>query len=249
HPHRQSAQPVCLGRRLAAAGLLAARRRRLGLGNGAKGFGRCAMRMLWRSVRVLVLAYLGVCAVLWLLENSLVFRPSKADDWQPAPLTDIQDVDLAAMDAARVHAWWLPCPGADQALLYCHGNAGNLSHRGGSIAKMRELLKVHVLIFDYPRYGKSGGTPTQQGCYHAADGASACVTDQRKSAPEKILLRGGSLGGGVAVALAARNPHRALVLVKTFTSAPDTGATMFPWLPVRWLMRNRFDNLSKIKNC
>src|SRR5438309_882638 len=119
------------------------------------------MKMRWRVLRVLVLAYLGVCAVLWLLENSLVFKPSKAeDDWEPARLADIQDVDLFCADGSRLHAWWLPCPGAQQALLYCHGNAGNLSHRGGSIAKLRDFLKVHVLIFDYPGYGKSAGRPT-----------------------------------------------------------------------------------------
>jgi len=208
------------------------------------------MKMLGRGVLVLVLAYLGVCGVLWFLENSLVFRPTRAQDaWQPAPLTDIEDVDLTSADGTRVHAWWLPCPGADQALLYCHGNAGNLSHRGGSIAKLRELLKVHVLIFDYPGYGKSGGRPTEQGCYQAADAAYGFLTDTKKIDPQKILLYGGSLGGGVAVDLASRKPHRSLVLVKTFTSAPDAGATMLPWLPVRWLMRNRFDSITKIRAC
>jgi uncharacterized protein len=208
------------------------------------------MKSLWRVVRILVFAYLGVCFVLWLLENSLVFRPSTAqDDWQPAQRPDIQDVVLPSTDGTRLHAWWLACPGADQALLYCHGNAGNLSHRGGSIAKFREFLKVHVLIFDYPGYGKSGGRPSEQGCYYAADAAYAFLTTIQKISRERILLYGGSLGGGVAVDLAARKPHRGLILVKTFTSAPDAGATMFPWLPVRWLMRNRFDNLGKIKSC
>jgi fermentation-respiration switch protein FrsA (DUF1100 family) len=208
------------------------------------------MKMFWRCLRVLVLAYLGVCGVLWLLENSLLYRPSQAaDDWVPAPLVDIEDVDLAATDGTPIHAWFLPCPGADQALLYCHGNAGNLSHRAGSIAKLRDFLKLHVIIFDYPGYGKSGGRPTEQGCYLAADAAYTFLTEARKIQPQKILLYGGSLGGGVAVDLAARKPHRGLVLVKTFTSAPDAGATLFPWLPVRWLMRNRFDNMAKIKDC
>jgi fermentation-respiration switch protein FrsA (DUF1100 family) len=210
------------------------------------------MKWLWRSARILILAYLGVCLVLWLLENSLVYRPSSAHDWTAPPAdiqADIQDVDLSSADGTQIHAWWLPCQGADEAVLYCHGNAGNLSYRGGSMAKMCDLLKVQVLIFDYPGYGKSGGRPTEQGCYHAADAAYAYLTDQKKIAPDKILLYGGSLGGGVAVDLASRKPHRGLILVKTFTSAPEAGASMLPWLPVRWLMRNRFDNLSKIKTC
>jgi fermentation-respiration switch protein FrsA (DUF1100 family) len=211
--------------------------------------------MKWRSgcVRcgcVLALSYLGVCLVLWLLENTMVYRPLRAqDDWEPARLAEIQDVDLQSADGTRLHAWWLPCPGADGAVLYCHGNAGNLSHRGGSIAKFRELLKMSVLIFDYPGYGKSEGRPSEEGCYKAADAAHGFLTGKQRINPERILIYGGSLGGGVAVDLAARQPHRGLVLVKTFTSAPDAGATMFPWLPVRWLMRNRFDNAAKIKNC
>lgn len=208
------------------------------------------MKIMWRILRVLALAYVGVCGVLMLLENSLVYRPTKASEgWQPAPLPDFQDVEFASADGQRIHGWWLPCGGAGQAILYCHGNAGNLSHRGGSMAKLRELLKMHVLIFDFPGYGKSEGRPSEEGCYRSADAAYAFLTDGKQIDPRGILIYGASLGGGVAVDLAARKPHRALVLVKTFTSAPEAAAAMYPWLPVRWLMRNRFDNLSKIKSC
>ena len=208
------------------------------------------MQAVKRIFLILVLSYMGVLLVLWLLENSLVFKPTTAgEDWEPPVVAETEDVELQSADGTKIHAWWLPCKGADHALLYCHGNAGNLSHRGGSIAKLRELLKVHVLIFDYPGYGKSGGKPTEQGCYNAAEAAYLWLTDNRKIDGKNIILYGGSLGGGVAVDLATRKPHRSVVLVKTFTSAPDAGASMFPWLPVRWLMRNRFDNLAKIKSC
>jgi fermentation-respiration switch protein FrsA (DUF1100 family) len=63
------------------------------------------------------------------------------------------------------------------------------------------------------------------------------------------LIYGGSLGGGVAVDLASRRPHRALVLAKTFTSMADTAQCLYPWLPCHWLVRNRFDNLEKIGKC
>src|SRR5687768_9406219 len=120
---------------------------------------------LKRLLLILTLSYLGVMVVLWLLENSLVYKPTKVgEDWEPPLAAETEDVDLQSADGTKIHAWWLPCAGADHALLYCHGNAGNLSHRGGSIAKLRELLKVHVLIFDYPGYGKSAGSPTETGC-------------------------------------------------------------------------------------
>ena len=166
-------------------------------------------------------------------------------------------MELVSADGTRLHAWWCPCkdPVSRQerigagAVLYCHGNAGNLSHRGRSIVAMAESLKVGVLIFDYPGYGKSEGSPTEMGCYAAADAGYAWLTETKNVDPARIILYGGSMGGGVAVDLASRRDHRALILAKTFTSMPDVGKRLLPWLPVHWLMRNRFNNLSKIEFC
>lgn len=208
------------------------------------------VRRLRRVAIGLALCYLGVVLVLWLLESRLVYYPVKASaDWEPPPTPDVQDVELTSADGTRIHAWWLPAPGAKGAVLYCHGNAGNLSHRGSSIVGLREKLGESVLIFDYPGYGRSGGKPTEAGCYAAADAAYDWLVERQKVRPENIILYGGSLGGGVAVDLASRKPHRAVVLLNTFTSLPDVGSSIYPWLPVRWLMRNRFDNLGKIAKC
>ena len=207
-------------------------------------------RTIWRTSRFVLIVYLGVCLVLLFLENKLVFHPATAArDWEPKPTEEIVDVDLTSADGTNIHGWYYPAAQADQALLYLHGNAGNLSHRGQSIVLLSKVLGVSVLIIDYPGYGKSGGKPSESGCYLAADAAYDWLVVQQQFAGEKILLYGGSLGGGVAVDLASRKPHRALVLAKTFTSAPDVAASLYPWLPVRWLMANRFDNLTKIKQC
>ena len=72
---------------------------------------------------------------------------------------------------------------------------------------------------------------------------------EKKVALERIMLFGGSLGGAMAVELATRQPHRALILVSTFTSVPDMAQLTVPWLPSRWLVRHRFDNLAKIGQC
>lgn len=215
------------------------------------GVSRRSLLRMVRSVSLILCgSYVGVMGVLLFLENSLVFHPTKEkQDWEPPPAPEVQDVHLKSRDGTAIHAWWWPTPAASGAILYCHGNAGNLSHRGPSIGKLRELLGESVLIFDYPGYGKSGGKPTEQGCYAAAEAAYDWLVADRKIAPTNIIIYGGSLGGGVAVELAARREHRALVLMKTFTSAPDVGHCMYPWLPVRWLMRNRFDSLGKIGNC
>lgn len=191
--------------------------------------------------------------VLLLLENWLLYYPVRAtQDWQPPPNARVQDLFLETADGVRIHAWWCPTPDwqpEQGAMLYCHGNAGNLSHRAGTIARWQQHLEMAVLIFDYPGYGQSEGSPSEAGCYAAAEAAYDWLTQTQHVPPERILLYGGSLGGGVAVELAHRRPHRALVLVSAFTSIPDMAQQLYPWLPARWLVRNRFENLAKIGQC
>lgn len=207
------------------------------------------MKPWQRTLLYLLAGYAGLVIMLVLLENRLVYQPSR--EFVPPPSRSIEDLHLTSADGTLIHAWYAPHPNSDLALLYFHGNAGNLTHRGNSILKLRDVLGASVLIIDYPGYGKSEGTPTEQGCYHAGDAAYAWLTDEKKFAPNKIILYGGSLGGGVAVDLASRKDHRALVLVKTFTSTPDAACSIYWWLPVpiQTLMSNRFDNLSKIDKC
>lgn len=200
----------------------------------------------------LAFGYVGLLSMLLLLENFLVYQPTTADrHWQPPPPgAGIQDQYLTSTDGNRIHAWWCPAKNSEHALLYCHGNAGNLSHRGSSIAKLRDILGASVLIIDYPGYGRSTGRPSEQGCYAAADAGYAWLTDEAKIAPRKIILYGGSLGGGVVTDVASRKEHRALVLIKTFTSLPDAASHLYWWLPApkRLLMRNQFDNLGKLRS-
>jgi uncharacterized protein len=203
------------------------------------------------------IVYLGVIVVLSSLENWMIFRPMPAsEDWvDPATCNlKVEDVTLQSADGTRLHAWWSPVETGsnnhpDGALLYCHGNAGNLSYRAYSIPSWHKFLHVPVLIFDYPGYGKSAGKPTERGCYAAADAAYDWLIQVKGIRADQILIYGGSLGGGVAVDVASRRPHRALILAKTFTSVADVGQTIYPWLPVRWIVRNRFDNRAKIGQC
>ena len=112
-----------------------------------------------------------------------------------------------------------------------------------------EGLRESVLVFDYPGFGLSGGKPSEAGCYAAADAAYDWLTLTARIPADRITLFGVSLGGGVAIDLAARRPARALVLIKTFTSLPDVAAHILPGVPVRQLMVNHFDSLAKISQC
>jgi fermentation-respiration switch protein FrsA (DUF1100 family) len=185
------------------------------------------------------------------LESAMLFHSCRADEsWLSPPSSLVaQDVWLHAADGNRIHAWWFPCPNASGALLFCHGNAGNLSHRIPMIQPLMQALGLSVLIFDYPGYGRSEGAPSEASCYAAADVAYDWLIHSAGLAPERLVLFGESLGGAVATDLAARRPHGALVLVKTFSSIPSMARNRLLTWPLSGLVHNQFDSLAKIRHC
>ena len=211
-----------------------------------------APRRSWKQVfrrwaLFLVVYYLVVCLLMWLIENRLVFFPTPAEQfWEKAPDVAIQDVTLTSPNGTKIHAWYLPRKPDDPVIVLCSGNGANLSGRGQTLLRMRDRLGMSAMVFDYPGYGKSEGKPNEKNCYDAGEAVIRWLRDDQKIAPERIVLYGESLGGGVATELATRYPFRGLVLVKTFTSLPATAKKHYPWLPVYWLMSNRFDTLSKL---
>jgi fermentation-respiration switch protein FrsA (DUF1100 family) len=195
------------------------------------------------------LAYVGMMLVLMLLENRFIYHPAKYEtSWVPPVDSAIEDVWLTADDGTRLHAWWCPVAEPQWFALYCHGNAGNLSHRQPIIRLWQQHVGAAVLIFDYPGYGRSAGKPSEAGCYAAARAAYRHLVEERQAPPDRLVLYGGSLGGAMAVELAIHSPHRALVLLSAFTSIPDMAQVVMPLFPARWLARTRYDNLNKLRD-
>ncbi len=181
------------------------------------------------------------------LENRLLYH-NGPKDWRPAPAdAHAEDVFLHSDDGTLIHAWWCPHPGSRRAVLFCHGNVGNVSRHGLTALAISEALHSSVLVFDYPGFGQSSGEPSEAGCYAAGDATYQWLA--QRVPPESIVILGQSLGGGVATDLASRQRHRALALFKTFTSFPDVAQGLLPIYPARWMVRNRFDNEEKIARC
>ncbi|MBY0458457.1 MAG: alpha/beta hydrolase, partial [Gemmataceae bacterium] len=211
-----------------------------------------------RAVGLIVLGTVVAAVGCQSAERRLVFRPTQTPEptavaggfsLLPArPDRRAFPIDFVTADGTPVRAWWCPVPGSAGVVLYCHGNAGDLSDRAEPVAKVMAELGQSVLVFDYPGYGASGGRPSEAGCYEAADAAFDWLV-ANGFPPNRVTLVGVSLGGGVAVDLASRRPARALVLVKTFTSVPDVAARLLLGLPVQPLVQTRFDSLAKIGRC
>lgn len=182
---------------------------------------------------LLALVYLGQERMMYLPTATLITTPS-------AHGMDYEDVYLTASDGVRLHGWFVPVANARGVLLFFHGNAGNVSHRIESIRIFRDL-GLSVFIIDYRGYGQSEGSPGEAGLHRDARAAWDHLREARGYRADRIVVFGRSLGAAVAVQLAAREPPGAVILESAFTSAADLGTEVYPWLPVRTLIRHRHD--------
>src|SRR5688572_3785237 len=122
------------------------------------------------------------------VENAFVYPAMAAREPYQAPEPPAEDVWLTCGDGTRLHARWLPHPGATDAVLFCHGNGGNVETWNDAAQQIAAQLGASVLIFDYPGYGHSEGTPTEPGCYAAAEAAYRWLTQTRHIPPEGVIL-------------------------------------------------------------
>ncbi len=198
------------------------------------------------AIAIILFVALAYGGVRW-FEWSNAFHPSRRMEGDPGQLgIEFEDVVFMTADGKRLHGWWVPHPSARGTILYCHGNAGNISTRLDVITGLHEL-GVNVFIFDYRGYGRSRGIPGEIGLNHDAQAAYEVVRARYANVEQPpVILYGASLGGSVAVALAASRPVCGLILEGAFTSSIDVGERWFPMLPIHAMARYRFDALSKI---
>lgn len=199
--------------------------------------------------------YLALCLALWLGQRQLIFAPSPTLEKTPAQLGIAYEtvwIPIRNGTGQRLHGWWLPsaAEAAGPALLYLHGNAGNVSTNLTRAAWMRSTLGVSVLLVDYRGYGLSSGPfPSEDRMYEDARAAWEFLRDQKHRASSEIVIYGHSIGGAVAINLATQVPGGLGVIVEnSFTSMADMGrlAGYGRWVPVDWLLTQRFDSRRKL---
>lgn len=204
--------------------------------------------MLSSIAGVMAVAYLALVGLLYVMQDRLVYFPARELIATPRDRGMAhEEVSLIADDGVKLHGWFVPAPEARAVLLYFHGNAGNISHRLERIA-LFQRLKLSVLIVDYRGYGQSLGEPSEEGTYRDALAAWKHLTGERGIAPGKIVVFGRSLGAAIAAQLATQVSPGAVILESGFTSVPDLGAEVYPWLPVRWLTRFHYSVKESLSN-
>ncbi|QDU87625.1 Alpha/beta hydrolase family protein [Pirellulimonas nuda] len=199
-------------------------------------------------LRRVLIVYLLVVLGMTFIERWLVYpAPAAAEgDWQLAPEEAISDAWFDSADGTRLHGWYFSHQNPKRVALYFHGNGEQVADNRELMELLRDELDAAVLVFDYRGYGLSGGKPNEAGVI--ADGLAAhrWLAEQTGRRTDEVILIGRSIGGGVAVAAAAEQGAAALVLQSTFTRLTDAAAIHYPWLPVRLLMKNRYDSLGRI---
>lgn len=185
------------------------------------------------------------------MQRSIVFprsqipKPPERDlDVYPVGLEKI----LLKTEYGKIEAWFLPPVNGQQALpapavIFGHGNAELIDFWPETLKKFRQL-GIGLLLVEYPGYGRSPGTPSEQSIRHAFVAAYDALLSRKDVDPSRIILFGRSLGGGAVCALTLERPSAALILMSTFTSVQSMAAKF--GIP-KFLVRDPFNNLEAVK--
>lgn len=198
------------------------------------------MSAIFSFILLLAFGYVAIAVFLYLYQSRLLYLPGRDLVATPGRIgLQYEDLRIKTSDGVTLSGWFVPHPQPRATLLFFHGNAGNISHRLESL-EIFHRLRMSVLIIDYRGYGKSEGRPSEEGTYRDA-AAAIDFLRQRDIPPQGVIVFGRSLGAPVAAWLASREPVAALIVESAFASVPRMAAELYPWLPVRWLSRFRYD--------
>jgi uncharacterized protein len=183
------------------------------------------------------------------LEARGIFRPDKypRGEWDQTAVL-VQDAHFTAADGTKLHGWYVPHEKPRGHALLLHGNGGNVTLMAQTLRTLNRRHSLAVLALDYRGFGKSEGQPSEEGLYQDARAARRWFAEKESISESDVILMGVSIGGAVAVELAAHDGGRGLVLVNTFTSLPAAAQVHWPWLPMSWILATRMDSLTKIKD-
>jgi hypothetical protein len=187
------------------------------------------------AVLLFLAAYLAVCVALFILQRSMLYYPT------PPVSTSEAEVIWLKNEEQNLKVWHVRRAGG-RALLYFGGNAEDVAL---NIAGFKQLFPEHsIYLLNYRGYGGSSGSPTETGLL--AD--SRALYDLAAQRHTDIDVIGRSLGTGVAVYLAANRPVRRLALVTPYDSMTSLASAFYPYLPVSWLLLDRYDSLGRAES-
>ena len=205
----------------------------------------------WVKLTILVLCVaLGYYAYrageLYFNQEKYLYHPDKV--WTATPASEglaFEEVTLESSDGQKLSAWYLPSADPKGTILFLHGNKQNISLDLDAL-KMFQGLGFNVFTLDYRGYGKSEGSPSEEGMYQDAQAAWDWLVRVKQESQERIVISGRSLGAAVAADLASKNKSRALILEAAFTSLPEAAQDLYPYFPAKVFSKYHYDTFSKL---
>ncbi|MCP4669274.1 MAG: alpha/beta hydrolase, partial [Deltaproteobacteria bacterium] len=174
------------------------------------------------------------------VENFFIFHPERRLAMVPSQWgLDYEEVHFNTPDNMRLHGWFFPLKGDPATILFCHGNAGNISHRLENITLLLDQ-GLQVFIFDYRGYGRSTGRPSEAGVYRDGLAAYDFLAKQKGVRPRRIVLFGRSLGAAVAIEIALQRKVRSLIMESAFTSTKEMARTVWLFWPLSFFSRPHY---------
>lgn len=193
--------------------------------------------------------YTLIATLLFVFQRSFLYLPDTASLDATAAISrfGIEPITLTTSDGLPLRSWWHPGDNfhSRPVVMILHGNAGHAGYRFPKFAALMEA-GFNVLFLEYRGYGGNPGNPTESGLKQDTAAAIRYLGDQGFPTTQ-VVLYGESLGCGLAIDQASNKRFAAVVLEAPYTSIADVAQDHYWFLPARWLTRDRFDSLSKIK--
>jgi uncharacterized protein len=203
--------------------------------------------LLKTLVILAVVFYAIAVAVMYFAQRRFIYFPDATHTLpRAAGLANVVERIIATPDGEKIVAWYGKAAAGQPTLLYFHGNGGALELRAGRIAKYLDRGRG-IFMMSYRGYSGSTGSPSEAGNVADAKLAYDALVEDGVS-PDDIILYGESLGTGVAIEVAAEKKVAGIILDSPFTSIVERAAQLYPWLPVRLLLQDRYDSIQRIRD-
>jgi uncharacterized protein len=194
-------------------------------------------KLLMGLITLVVIAYLGICAWMYFRQRDLMYFPQETR-------VDAKNTDFVVTHDGVTLRGWAVNPGRENAVLYFGGNADRIEQMRDEFPKWIPGTSVYLL--PYRGYGANEGKPSEKALF--ADALALYDEVQSQQNAKSISVVGHSLGSAVASYVASKRPVARLVLVTPFDSAVSLALSYYPWLPVPWLMKDRYESTTYLRN-
>ncbi len=204
------------------------------------------MKYLYLALSSVVIAYVVILIFIYFYQRNLLYHPSENNYQNDIAKFNYEEIKIKVDDKIELKSWLINKDlDKYKTLLIFHGNAGNLSNR---IYKLNELSKldINILLISWRGFSGNKGSPTENNLYKDAEAAITWL-NKKKVKNNKIILYGESLGTGVAIEMAKKKDYNSIILESPFTSIENSAKIYYPYLPVKFLLKDRFDSINKIK--